>query len=593
MTEERENLESNPVLKPVAFWQLWKNPIILRYMRSRMRWGGLAAALIVTVVVTMFAFLLTYYGAGKLHMGSSQDAFAAAFFPVFAIQVLIMMFFGTGAVAGGITQEYEDGMVEYQRLTPMSPMAKIVGYLIGLPIREWFLLGVTSLAVLVVVVKGEIPWESVWRVYSIFVLSVLVYHLMALVVVHSMKRKRLAGRVIQFLVLILYFVLPLLSQFGLVFFEYLTVRPIVREEMLVYMPEHSWLGVFFLDGEISDVAFFDKLLNAWTFSMMLQVSLVVTFTVMLRRRWKDANCHLMSKPFALVFYASISFMLVGNIMPMAKTGNMSISKNINEIRLKKAEKTLNDVGANPEARRRSLDVIRGVQKYDNKLEPLEFASSQTVVFLVFGSLACLAVYICTPRLGMYQVGLRRAKNLNRRWMPLHWDASSGIWLTLVVMVTMMVGLHYITGDFFESKDLSKDLFALKGNIPQATYFAATCLLAFYLVYEAWENKGLFLLVLFIWVLPMMASLVILASSDTMQEVVNGMWVSGFSPLAGYSYNMLLDYPGYPSHQVFMFSWVIQAIIAAVAGVSLAKKKWLRKPATVMSSSAVVEAKLAQ
>ena len=141
MAGEMEVDEVDVNLKPVAFWQLHKNPILLRYMRSRLRWSGLSAALILTLVVTVFTFLISFNLALPQALDSSVNAYRAAFLPVFLIQVIIIMFLGTGAVASGITQEFEDGMVEYQRLSPMSPMAKIVGYLFGLPIREWFLLG--------------------------------------------------------------------------------------------------------------------------------------------------------------------------------------------------------------------------------------------------------------------------------------------------------------------------------------------------------------------------------------------------------------------------------------------------------------------
>ena len=96
-----------------------------------------------------------------------------AFLPLFVIQIVIMMFIGTGSVASGITQEYDDGMVDYQRLSPMSPLSKIVGYLFGLSIREWFLFGLTAIFTGLIVIRGEIPLEVVWKVYSVFFLSII------------------------------------------------------------------------------------------------------------------------------------------------------------------------------------------------------------------------------------------------------------------------------------------------------------------------------------------------------------------------------------------------------------------------------------
>ena len=50
--------------------------------------------------------------------------------------ILIMTVLGTGAVTGGIARERAGALVDYQRLTPMPPAAKIRGYLFGLPVRE-------------------------------------------------------------------------------------------------------------------------------------------------------------------------------------------------------------------------------------------------------------------------------------------------------------------------------------------------------------------------------------------------------------------------------------------------------------------------
>jgi len=56
---EEVNVDSKGKLKPVAFWQLHKNPILLRYIRSRLRWNSLAAALVITIVITVFTFAIT------------------------------------------------------------------------------------------------------------------------------------------------------------------------------------------------------------------------------------------------------------------------------------------------------------------------------------------------------------------------------------------------------------------------------------------------------------------------------------------------------------------------------------------------------
>ena len=57
--------------------------------------------------------------------------------------LIILMGLGTGQVASGLARERLEQLVDYQRMTPMTPTAKILGYLFGLPIREYFLFALT------------------------------------------------------------------------------------------------------------------------------------------------------------------------------------------------------------------------------------------------------------------------------------------------------------------------------------------------------------------------------------------------------------------------------------------------------------------
>lgn len=562
--------ESGLGLKPVAFWQLHKNPILLRYLRSRLRWNGLAATLILTLVITVFTFVISYNGAIRFSLESDVNAYRAAFLPVFLIQVVIMMFLGTGSVASGITQEYEDGMVDYQRLTPMSPMAKIVGYLFGLSIREWFLFAVTSIFIGIIVVRGEVPMESVWRVYSVFFLSIILYHLMALVVVHSMKKKRVAGRVIQLLVVVLYFIFPLLSQFGLVFFEYLTVRPILKENMLDYIPKGvNMRRLLDLDGGATTVPFFDQQLKAWSFSMIIMSSLTVSFLLMLCRRWKDVTSHLMSKPFALMFFGFLMFFLIGNTLPIAKQGEMSITKNFIEMR----EKSLLD-----RIERSDRDSVR--EYFEKRLESVREKTKETnavaadapVAQTVFGSIcvlfACLVVYIVTPRDEKYLLGLRRARNLEKKWIPFHWDEAPGLLVTLCVVVMLVVTLFYFSITLYNAPPMPDKIRELIPFIPIVCIFAAVVVVVFYLVCEAWENRGLFLLLLFVWVLPIMVALVIAVQSNHYPTLV---WVSSVSPIAAYGYGMT-DAVILPFREAFYLSFGLQVLIGGFAGLALFNKK---------------------
>ncbi len=556
-------------LRPVAFWQLHKNPILLRYIRSRMRWNGLFAALILTLVVSVFTYVVSYNAAVKFAQESSVDAYRAAFLPMFLIQVVIIMFIGTGSVTSGITQEYEDEMVDYHRLTPMTPMAKIVGYVFGLPIREWFLFGVTSVFVGIIVVKGEVPMSSVWPVYSIFFLSILLYHLMALVVVHSMTKKRVAGRVIQLLVLLLYFAFPLLSQFGLVFFEYLTVRPILKECMLEYIPEKSgFIKLLNGDGGGSTVAFFEYKLEAWSFSVILMSSLIISFLVMLCRRWKSITSHLMSKPFAVLFFGFFMLFLVGNTLPIAKDGEMSITQSIRDSRQSFFIDKLSEHRQSDRMRERYVKRMRDFDQVLNYYKPLERPFTQTMFGAVCFLLACVVVYIVTPRHDKYLLGLRRARNLKKWWVPLHWDEAPGLLATLVVIGTLSVALYSFSTTLYSGPTMPLHVVGLVSFIPVVIGYAGVAVLVFYAVYEAWENRGLFFLILFVWVLPIMVAMVMGLKTDHYPTLV---WVSSVSPLAGYGFGMT-DFIGLPCREAFYFSFGLQVFIGVFAMIALVGRK---------------------
>jgi len=557
-------------IRLVSFWQIHKNPILLRYMRSRLRWNGLAAALILTLVITVFAFVISYNSAIRFSLDGSVNAYRTAFLPMFLIQVVLMMFIGTGAVASGITQEYEDGMVEYHRLTPMSPMAKIVGYLFGLPIREWFLFLVTSVFIGIIVVRGEVPMISIWKVYSVFFLSIILYHLIALVVVHSMKKKRVAGRVIQLLVIVLYFIFPLLSQFGLVFFEYLTVRPILKESMLEYIPnELGMKRILALDGNASSVPFFDQQLKAWNFSVIIMTSLTICFLVMLSRRWKDETSHLMSKPFGLAFFGFLMFFLIGNTLPVAKKGEMSITGSIVELREQALMDRVSRLKPNDIRVPQRQAILENFRKKDRTwAKYVDAPIAQSIFGIICILFACVVIYIVTPVNEKYLLGLRRAKNLKKKWIPFHWDEASGFQVAMSILVILILTLYYFSTTLYQASTMPSEIRSLITFIPIVCLYAALVVFTFYLVYEAWENKGLFMLILFIWVLPIMVMLVVAVQSSHATTLI---WVSSISPLTAYGFGMTF-WPGEPVRGAFLCSFVIQLTIASCAAYFLVKKK---------------------
>ena len=97
---------------------IWPNPIFRRYARARLRPQALSAALIITLIVAGFLFFL--FRTLALYRGDMDiaDAERAPLIPLLILQAIILFIMGTGQVAAGITAEADEGVLDYQRLSP-------------------------------------------------------------------------------------------------------------------------------------------------------------------------------------------------------------------------------------------------------------------------------------------------------------------------------------------------------------------------------------------------------------------------------------------------------------------------------------------
>ncbi len=115
--------------QPLPAWKIWANPIWRRYARARLRTKHLVVCLTLTLLPASFILfgieVLVLY---RAQLPSNNAGFMQFLF-LFGLQATILFTLGTGQSAGGITAEADEGMLEYQRLTPLTPLAKVFGYL--------------------------------------------------------------------------------------------------------------------------------------------------------------------------------------------------------------------------------------------------------------------------------------------------------------------------------------------------------------------------------------------------------------------------------------------------------------------------------
>ena len=214
------------------------NPLILRGIRERLRLKHLIAAGLFSLILSSTIYFTAYLNeanggwnyneqTGQMEQEEPSPVKGArhAFTFLLSLQGFYLMFLGTGRVAAISAEEKESGLMDYQRMTPMNPFSKILGYLFGLPAREYYMFALTLPFLLHCIIVGELAFENILHLYFVFFSSVVLYHLTAHVIGLVVPKPRAASWVSRIVVLGLYVFLPAFGQAGISFLSFLTILP--------------------------------------------------------------------------------------------------------------------------------------------------------------------------------------------------------------------------------------------------------------------------------------------------------------------------------------------------------------------------------
>ncbi|HUF60813.1 MAG TPA: hypothetical protein VMN36_01950 [Verrucomicrobiales bacterium] len=490
-------------MQGMRYWLPWSNPVFLRYARSRLRLGILIPMALVTIVGTAFFFLLAYILARRVGW-SVPDAARLTLIPVFLIQGVLLMLGGAAGVAVGITREADEGIMDYQRLTPMPAGSKILGYLLGLPVRAWVLFGLTVPFTVFGAVAGQVPLDSLSKVYGVFFSSVLLYHLTGLVAGSVVRRSWIAALVSVIMVLLLYFLLPFLARIGYVFFDYLTVRPVVLEQWPDLLPDPiRGPAVDFLRTLIPSVPFFGKDVSRWAFSLVVQGSLIFVFLVVVLRKWKNPVSHPLGKHFAVLVLAWFVALLLGNALPLVEDGRIFPSISL------QLEQRLPGFGG-----RRAL--------------PGEALGLAGFFGLVSLGLVLGMVFAITPSQDENLRGLRRMRKLGLGRAPMGSDGAGAQGHALLMALLGMAAWLIFVWELFHSGRAPAVSFSLSGYAFLALVFLMLTASA-HAVLEIWGRTWFLLAGLFAWIVPCLGAILLGTASSSL--VTGGIYLTSLSGLA--------------------------------------------------------------
>jgi len=540
----------------VPAWKIWANPIVLRYARSRLRITGFGVHLMVVMLIAGFIFFAGR--AAGVHQ-LNFDAVGAArgpIIPLLVLQGIVLFLLGTGQVAGGMTAESDEGVLDYQRLAPMTPLAKVMGYLFGLSIREWALFLATMPFTIVSVVQGEVSIRYFLQLYAVFVMAAILYHLTGLVAGTVMKNKRWAFLASMGMVFLLYTVIPQAAKFGLVYFKYLTIYPVL-EEVLPFLIE-SRVGMV-MEGYqqlVPSAKFFGLNLPQYVFTLISQAVLSFAMGLMLWRRWRKNDCHLLGKFSAVAIFAWLQAVLLGNSLPLINQGDVFPSREFDR---------------------------RFGRFLETAAEGWSPAPTEALVMVgLYGlvTLFCLwaMIVLITPGTDDQMRGWRRARKFGKTRLPPLWDSATSTPWT-VMMAAMGVG-----GWYFFAKSLMESRWYPGLDLTGGTLIAMVLVifgggLSMQALLEAKGKKYTGVTVLLVGMVPVMIAVIVGLNSDRL--IPAAIWLAGMCPLLWPVYGAYMAIPVDDMPRDFIRAapnafWFWQGVVILLSGWLLVKLRESRK-----------------
>ena len=473
------------------------NPLVIKGIRENLRPKHLIAAGLFSLIVCSTIYLTSYLegSEGKYSKDPETNTWVQAesspvngarnaFTFLLALQGFYLMFLGTGRVASITAEERESGLLDYQRMTPMNPLSKIIGYIFGIPAREYYMFLLTLPFLGHAILVGKLPWGNIIQLYSVFFCSVILYHLTAHAVGLVVPKPRAASWVSRIVVLGLYVVLPGLGQAGISFLSFLTILPTYFGKIFPLLNDQGVQNVGRLKSKLvdfwQDVPFFDFAISPTTFTFLMQGLLILILLVTGHRKWRNQALPSLSKPSALLIYSIFQFLLLGCLWTFFDKGEASglIGQELSAHQFSgKEEKIL------------GLILVIGI------------FFSLSLLFIL-----CL-INICCPNQHLYLKGIQRISKFNLARIPRMADEGSGLVLMLVLSIITL-----FTYSVLIKLALHSDAWVLNSSFLSLCLIpAGTLLLA--VIYlqasrEQWFNLGFWGFVGLLWITPLLASLVL-------------------------------------------------------------------------------------
>jgi hypothetical protein len=276
---------------------LGQNPLIVRFARARLRRQHL-------VPLAVGVQIAGGWLVKELSLDTARDG--VAFRALLVLQGALLFLAGSAQVAAAIGHARENGVLDFHCISPQRPLATSLGFLLGAPIREYLLFALTLPLSLYLVIRGWPTFGGWFTVVAMMLLAALLYHTAAGLAAMLAPRARLVPAGVVAVILVLNLASRGAYGAGAAF----TPAPACEQ---ILSPEHT-----------PAASFYGLCLSQAALAVIHQLPLLLFLLVPIARRMRLGSATLYSKPAAVLFFAVIALVLVGDAWSAAETPDLPL-----------------------------------------------------------------------------------------------------------------------------------------------------------------------------------------------------------------------------------------------------------------------------
>jgi hypothetical protein len=160
----------------VIYWERLRacleNPIFIKHVRSRLRKQPLAVSIVVLLV---FCLCIVWAGYQLQTLQTGQ-----AFGLLLALQAIVLVVMGATQVGSAVGTARASGILDFHRVSPLTPAELTLGFFFGAPIREYVLFACTLPFSLLFLAFGTPTVHGFVQLMILLIASAWVFHGLAL-----------------------------------------------------------------------------------------------------------------------------------------------------------------------------------------------------------------------------------------------------------------------------------------------------------------------------------------------------------------------------------------------------------------------------